>query len=286
MTDSSKQILLHPGADFPETKSGQGIQFDFISSGCKISAFYYHREKYQGRLFVGFNGAVERKKGKDPRMVFQRRTWADSIEASSLFISDPTLHKDNNIQIGWGQGSAFSDPLTTMAQCVDYVRERLGGIGNESILFFGSSAGGFQAIQAHSRFPGSRFVVNNAQLDWSKYYQRYVAEILKYSHHDSSLETLLELDPSSVNVLERFTRLNLPFRGEYWINATSKIDFAAQLPVVNTFVKKLANNKTNPPFDFSIHYYIDQKKGHMPLAKDKTLSIVNEALSGLPKGIQ
>lgn len=279
MSTSASPPILYPGARLPKPTDGKSIRFSFLFGGCKISAIYYHRPEYSDRLFVGFNGAVEREAEKDPREVFQRRTWAESIEASCLFISDPTLHQHNEIQIGWAQGSAFSRPFTTMAQCVDFIREILEIESNSRILFFGSSAGGFQAVQMHSRFPGSRFLVNNAQFDWSKYYKRFVDTIMRNSHPGISLNELREQDPSSINALNQFIELDIPFCGDYWVNTASKIDYAAQLPVVNDFIANRARLKKPENLDFATHYYFDTRSGHTPMPKDKTLTIINNALS-------
>ena len=282
MSTNALPALMHPGAKFPIPSNSEGIRFDFLFCGCKVSAYYFHREEFQDRLFVGFNGAVNRDAEKDPRDVFQRRTWAESIEASSLFISDPTLLRSNTIQIGWGQGSSFTQPLAAMSQCVDFVRQQVDIKSNNSILFFGSSAGGFQAIQAHSRFPGSRFLVNNAQFDWSKYFQKYVDQVLRSSHSGKSVKTLLAEEKSTVNALTRFIEFDLPFSGDYWINTASRIDFSAQLPVVDSFIKDRAKKRTNEGFDFSVHYYFDSKSGHMPMPKDRSLSLINASLSKIP----
>ena len=279
MSTSALPPILYPGARLPKPTDGKSIHFSFLFGGCKISALYYHRSEYRDRLFVGFNGAINREAEKDPRDVFQRRTWAESIEASCLFISDPTLHQHNEIQIGWAQGSAFSRPLTAMAQCVDFIREHLEFESNRHILFFGSSAGGFQAVQMHSRFPGSRFLVNNAQFDWSKYYQKYVNTIMKNSHPGKSLDELREQDPSSIDALSRFIELDIPFSGDYWVNTASKIDYAAQLPIVNEFIANRAKLQNPAILDFAIHYYFDKRSGHMPMPKEKTLTIINNALS-------
>ncbi|WP_145989981.1 hypothetical protein [Corynebacterium riegelii] len=224
------------------------------------------------------NGAVERTEERDPREVFQRRSWVDLLDANVLIMSDATIHPENGLRIGWAQGNGTSALEQAMAECVDYFRRSL-QIENENILFFGSSAGGYQAIALHSRFNGSRFFVNNAQFDWTRYYQSYVDKVLAHSFDSISVESARRDFPLRCNVLERFLHSGSNIEGTYWLNVASRIDYKAQLPVLNAFMVRRAASQPNIPMDISVDFYVDRRAGHMPRGKELTVARINRALS-------
>ncbi|WP_141761068.1 hypothetical protein [Corynebacterium sp. HMSC034B08] len=249
----------------------------YLSHGYAIPAFFSPNKDYPNRLLVLLNGAVERTEDRDPREVFQRRSWVDRLDANVLIMSDATIHPGNSLRIGWAQGNGTSALEQAMAECVDYFRRYL-QIENENILFFGSSAGGYQAIALHSRFNGSRFVVNNAQFDWTRYYQSYVDKVLAHSFDSISVESARRDFPMRCNVLERFLDSNSSIKGTYWLNIASSIDYKAQLPVLNAFMVRRAARQPNTPMDISVDFYADKRAGHMPRGKEHTVGRINRAL--------
>ena len=249
----------------------------YLAHGYVIPAFFAQSSDYPNRLLVLLNGAVERTEDRDPREVFQRRSWVDLLDANVLIMSDATIHPENSLRIGWAQGNGTSALEQAMAECVDYFRRSL-QIENENILFFGSSAGGYQAVALHSRFNGSRFVVNNAQFDWTRYYPSYVDKVLAHSFDSISVESARRDFPSRCNVLERFLDSNSSIRGAYWLNVASSIDYKAQLPVLNAFMARRAARQPNTPMDISVDFYADKRAGHMPRGKEHTVGRINRAL--------
>lgn len=249
----------------------------YLSHGYAIPAFFSPNKDYPNRLLVLLNGAVERTEDRDPREVFQRRSWVDRLDANVLILSDATIHPGNSLRIGWAQGNGTSALEQAMAECVDYFRRSL-QIENENILFFGSSAGGYQAVALHSRFNGSRFVVNNAQFDWTRYYQSYVDKVLAHSFDSISVESARRDFPMRCNVLERFLDSNSSIKGTYWLNVASSIDYKAQLPVLNAFMVRRAARQPNTPMDISVDFYADKRAGHMPRGKEHTVGRINRAL--------
>lgn len=249
----------------------------YLAHGYSIPVFFAPNSDYPNRLLVLLNGAVERTEDRDPREVFQRRSWVDLLDSNVLIMSDATIHPGNSLRIGWAQGNGTSALEHAMAECVDYFRRSL-QIENENILFFGSSAGGYQAVALHSRFKGSRFVVNNAQFDWTRYYPSYVDKVLAHSFDSISVESARRNFPLRCNVLERFLDTNSRIEGTYWLNVASSIDYKAQLPVLNAFMARRAASQPNTPMDISVDYYVDKRAGHMPRGKEHTVGRINRAL--------
>lgn len=143
-------------------------RFDLMAGAVAVPLLLWLPEKRGEVLTILFNGAVQRAAGKNPHDVFQRRTWVDDIDGPCLFVSDPTLSTRNSLAIGWGQGESGIFAIPAMHMAVDRVASAL-GFPSQHRLYFGSSAGGFQALQLAIRDRGSRALVNNPQTDWLKY---------------------------------------------------------------------------------------------------------------------
>ena len=258
-------------------------RFKFLANGYAVPCHFVPDEEYSNRLLVTFNGAVDRDGSKDPREIFQRRTWISSLNANVLMISDATLHPDNDLQIGWAQGNGTDALIRAMIECVEYFRDKL-GLRNDQVLFYGSSAGGFQAVALHGWFPGSRFLVNNAQFDWTLYYPTYVGHIAEHSYGGLDIEHIRNAFPENCNVLSRYLALELPISGCYMVNVASAADMRKQLPVLSRFMSNRAAQQPHVDMDINVKYYVDRKAGHLPLPQDQTIKELSIQLSSTSTG--
>ncbi len=270
---------FHPETS-PTAISASSGRFKFLFNGYAVPCNFVKSEKSSSRLLVTLNGAVKREADKDPREIFQRRTWSDEFESNVLMISDATLHPSNNIQIGWAQGNGTDALISGMAKSVEFVRDSLGA-RNEEIVFFGSSAGGFQAVALHSWFPGSRFLVNNAQFDWTLYHPTHSKRIAAHSYGGLDIRHVRKLYPNMCNVFSRFVNDRIPIAGRYLVNVASPADFGKQLPVLTSFMSARAKLQPSIGMDISVGYYADPKAGHMPLNRKATLREVASLLEGV-----
>lgn len=96
--------------------------------------------------------------------------------ASWLSVSDPALHYDPALTLGWYAGTVNKPTLQChIAAVIEEVATRLGA---SHLIFMGVSGGGFSALEASIRFPGSVAVVGNPQTAIKNYVptqvQRYV----------------------------------------------------------------------------------------------------------------
>ena len=254
------------------------LRFNFFFNGHLVPSLFYRNSCFPDRLLVLFNGAVDRSNGKDPREVFQRRTWCDEIEANVLILADATLQPSNEIAIGWAQGNGTPGLVGAMAQCVSQVQDSI-GVSNSRTLFYGSSAGGHQALRLHAVFQGSRFLVDNAQFDWTLYYANSVNKVLNHSFAGLAVQELRD-DPAIVtDALRPFLENALPIQGKYMVNIASKADFKVQLPVVEHFLKERALKSDKVNTKFGIYFYHCPSSGHSPQDKQTTLNEINNYLS-------
>ena len=265
---------LLPG-DQLTRRSGRFQRFDVMAGTVPVSALLWSAENSGGTLLIAFNGAVRRKAGKEPSEVFQRSTWVHAIGSDVLFLADPTLRSDNRISIGWGQGQPGAYAIPALAQTAFFVAESL-GVASPKRVYYGSSAGGFQALQVAARDAGARTLVNNAQIDWTLYARQNVRAICQTSHQGRSTAEITQAHPDRTSAARAFNEFENVPRTKYLLNAASKNDAAKQLPAL---VSQLGASSATAQRRVDVSMYTDPAGGHNPLPKSTTIAEINQMLS-------
>lgn len=255
-------------------RSGRFQRFDVIAGTVTVPALLWSAEHPSGKLLIAFNGAVRRTAAKNPSEVFQRRTWVHDIHSDVLFLADPTLRSDNQISIGWGQGRPSGYAIPAMAQTVFSAADSL-AVPSTSRMYFGSSAGGFQALQIAARDVGSRALVNNAQIDWTLYARANVQAICQNTYNGQSPEAIAQNYPDRTSVARAFAEFENTPRTRYLLNTSSKNDAARQLPALVAGLQT-GPSTAHPRIDVSL--YSDPTGGHNPLSKTTTIAEINRML--------
>lgn len=131
--------------------------FDFV--------FFPARSK---NLFVLCPSAIT--PGKSPIPHFYRWTWAAQglFPGNVLVVSDPTFSLDPRLRTGWFFGGPEEDATLYFSMILEIFCKTL-QVNYRNLYFWGSSAGGFIAMQFARYFPGSTAVAVNAQTDISRY---------------------------------------------------------------------------------------------------------------------
>jgi hypothetical protein len=259
-------------------RPGRLQRFDVLAGTVTVPAMLWSGDQTAGRLLIAFNGAVRRQEDKDPAEVFQRRTWVDEISADVLFLADPTLRSDNQITIGWGQGSGTGYAIPALAQAAFYVAAAL-DVPSRSRLYYGSSAGGFQALQVAARDEGASSLVNIAQIDWTLYMPQNVRTICHSTYDGKPAAEISEEFPDRTSVAHAFAAFGHVPTTRYLVNAASGNDANAQLPALIKGMRTAVGRAPSPRVDVAV--YVDQAGGHNPLSKPKTILEINRVLDQL-----
>lgn len=114
-------------------------------------------------LIVAFHAAVDPAAATLP--VFTGRKVTRGLDASVLFVSDPSLER--GMSIGWFAGDSRRPLQTDLVHVIQHVAAQ---VGAEQIILEGCSAGGFAALYFSHQIPGSLAVAMNPQTDFMKYY--------------------------------------------------------------------------------------------------------------------
>lgn len=255
---------------------GTFFRFDVLVGLVTVPALLWVNPEFSDRLLILTNGAVARDESKSPLEVFQRRTWADQFHAHSLYLSDPTLRPDNDLRIGWGQGESGAYALPAMAQVARYVGEAL-GVSARRRLYYGSSAGGFQALQLATRDEGSHALVNNPQIDWTEYVHSFPRRVAEYVYGTSDLRAIRGEWPDRVSAAKAIDESGYVPRIRYLVNAASENDIESQLTAFMGGVRSVGESLSGTRIEISIYH--NEVLGHLPLPKRKTLAEINQSLA-------
>lgn len=263
-----------------ELVKGERGEFRFIIAvgSCHVPVLLRPAKNSVDALLVTYNGAIQRSKAPDG-IVFQRSSWLDEFEATVIQIADPTMLKNRRLQIGWAQFSDEEWAISAYYEVIQALRERFDLVGSDKTLHYGSSAGGFQAVCCAAMDRGSTAVVNNPQLDWSLYNERFVNTLLREVFHGSKVDLVRSEQPWRVNVIDLFEYLGYVPKTEVLLNIASPGDVEQQLKPILSRLETFRSLGKNPTFSFN--FYFDANMGHNPLGKPYTIQIINNELKNL-----
>lgn len=145
--------------------------------------YIYWKSSENKKLLVFLPSALPRHKRRVP--AFHRWSWMQSFDGfDSLCISDPTLLLDHEILGGWMQGTKESWALDVFLEHIAFINKNK---NYESIVFSGSSLGGFVALQAATILSNKmsevdvRFYAENPQVSlplyWIEKHMNHLAKV-------------------------------------------------------------------------------------------------------------
>ena len=262
------------GQSLPE-RPERYLRFNALVGTVVVPLLLWMNPAHPEKLTVLTNGAVGREEGKSPWEVFQRRTWVEKIRSTCLFVADPTLSPENSIRIGWGQGSKHGYAIPAMSQAVLWVASLL-NVDPENRLYYGSSSGGFQAMQLAARDAGAQVLVNNPQVDWSKYLPGYVRRVAQDVYGTAEIDDVIARWPSRVQVTQAFHELGHLPKLRMLVNAASRNDIAEQLPAFAQGLGALESWTATDHVEIEVYHH--EALGHMPLHQPRTVREIHRAL--------
>lgn len=235
----------------------------------QFDAFFSKKESK--KLVVMFPGAIDRSKINPP--TYHRWSWHNEIFSNVLVVNDPTLFLAENLKIGWLLGTKDKDYTVLFCEFLNKCLNIIFPNVNE-LFFYGSSAGGFIAMQVASRYEGCKVLVNNCQTDISKYYKRHVNELLETAFSGMPILDVQEIYGERLSLIKRYKSLPLP-KVTYMQNISDDFHMKNHfLPFINSFSNLSLEENTS----LTIRLYRDDKTGHGPLSKNLTLAQLHELL--------
>ncbi len=179
--------LVWPGKD--EFEPASPAKYSVRIAGAQHDFLFVPKEG-ASRLFVLFSGYADRNHVTPP--LFQRWSWADRFPGHCLFFSDPGLHKDATLPIGYYAGDSERDYLEVISEFASQFAERL-DIEPQHIVTYGSSAGGFASLRSAQFFTGATHIAINPQTHLPNHQGWKINRVAKTLYGQDSFS---ELSPS------------------------------------------------------------------------------------------
>ncbi|MGJ3189210.1 hypothetical protein [Paenarthrobacter sp. FR1] len=101
------------------------------------------------------------------------------LPVNRIFISDPSLRKSTDFNIGWYAGSKEQPDL--QETLTDVIRRIVRATGGYNVMFFGSSAGGYASLALSRFFPTSLALAVNPQTSISRFYPGAVGRYMTHA---------------------------------------------------------------------------------------------------------
>lgn len=232
--------------------------------------YLINRKTDTDKLIVFNNGAIAGGNVKVP--IFQRHSWANMIETSSVFCMDPTLYV-NDLSVGWGVGKNEDYYLENSSLILKTIIQKM-NIELEDTVIYGTSAGGFLSIIMGIYLKGAKVVADNTQLDVSNWaFISAVDYVMEYCF--DNIGTALKY-PERFSVVEAFIKHNYVPKIYLHVNLCSKVDNSMQLAPFLERIETMKNVAEYNNIEIILHY--EEKKGHDGLSQDEAIEFLYKVL--------
>lgn len=234
-----------------------------INIGGYYLYLYFNPKPETKKLYVFSPGYLERKKYQHP--YYQRMSWLDSIDASGIIITDPTLSLHDDIGIAWFQGTKDKFAIPIIAKVIDIFRKSL-MVENKKVLFYGSSAGGFASLMMSTLLKNSCCVVNNPQTNVIMFREKIKSEMLERCYPNTNEQTIKEFFINRLSAV-RYFKANNSIPKILYIQNISDIEHYNNhlIPFLTEIGSLIHEEKFRLSFNNIIYkLYKNEQSGHNP----------------------
>ena len=160
--------------------------------------------------------------------IYIRHSWHKDIKSSTLFYNDPTTYNYDNSKeymgpdhrVGWGAGKLNDYYLENIGKIIKILADYQ-NIPNDTIIFFGSSAGGFCSIMLATMLKRSVAIVNNPRTILDKNAAAF-KDLLNYCFEGN--EENISMCNYRFDVVEMFKKEKYMPYILYFLNIRSPVD--------------------------------------------------------------
>lgn len=248
------------------------FEFFFYKNNYKFNCLWHAKPKTKFLVVVN-QSAIDRNSVSLP--FYQRWSWADDFDASTLIINDPTLYLDESLNGGWWLGKQKDDLVNDFISELKKLTNRM-NIKNENIIFYGGSAGGFSSFQMSACLKGSMVIADIPQVNLLAYNQKKQMENILNICFETDDYKKYKKQNYKVDIVERFNKENNYPNFILLMNENDKHH------IENHLLYLLSNYKKSSYFVVLLYdIYHMQRGGHVPLGRESTTFIINMAIQKL-----
>ena len=121
---------------------------------------YFYRDRGSNVTIVTFSAAMPQSMNEYP--FFSGRKMTSELSANWLSFSDPANGGEENLPTFWHLGTGRINSAEIIPRIIQHALDTGSG---KHLIFFGSSAGGFAALNYSRMFPGSAALVMNPRVN-------------------------------------------------------------------------------------------------------------------------
>ena len=237
--------------------------------------FYFKiNTKDSDKLVVHINGAIDYSIKRPP--LYQRSTWAKSIDANCIFIDDRSLHNvtDDSFNTAWLIGTENRHYVLDYFEIVVIIQNLL-SVKDRNVYYWGSSAGGTSAISLATIHKGSTAVANNPQTNILTDYPRRRNAIFNNVFKNLTEDEVIKKHRHRLSLAAFMNHQN-------YVPRTFYIQNHSHLPDIQRHYSEFINelNEYNLSFEnITFWLYHDTERGHGPLNQEKTLEYLHKIMS-------
>ncbi|MDC7710846.1 alginate lyase family protein [Vogesella indigofera] len=244
--------------------------------------FYAKIRENAEKLIVLLPGATSRSRSHQD---FQRYSWADDFPCCDvLAFTDPSIRQDNELSLGWFQNKSNSYGIDALSKLLNHLI-LMGGYNPESIMFFGSSGGGFVSLKLANYFPKSPVIAINPQMFLYNYSRQHYEKMLHFCYQGLSESEVMSKYKDRLSVDLDFATRKAPAYVFQNIHDTAHLNrhlkpLLGSMPA-DMYNETSINDKVINTGALNVIYYDDLEAGHTPPGKEKTVSMIRSVMQAI-----
>ena len=229
--------------------------------------------KAPGKLLVLLPGASARKRG---HLDFQRYGWSsDFPDHDVIALSDPSLKADNTLGLAWFQHSVAAYGIKAVEVLLAGLM-KAGGYSESDVTLFGSSGGGFAALQLADALPQAQVIAMNPQIFLYNYSPNHYRAMIETCYPGLSTAEVRQKYRGRVAV-----QLNLEKRQAPTYVFQNTHDTQHLTRHLRPFIERLngalvqeGSALPDSPSKFNVVLFEDAEQGHAPPPRTRTVEMI------------
>lgn len=229
-----KKILNCSIKDIDKISFPINEQFGLIIHSDNIKyEFIIHVKHNCNKLLVIGSGALSVPESEEflNRPVFHRISWNEMFKHSTLYYNDPTRYIKGVERGGWGLGSLDNWYIKEISKIIKIIANKIynyqpSQLPYGNILIYGSSMGGFTALQLAILIKNSFCIVEIPQFDLTKWF--YWPTLHKYIFNNLPMEIINKNYLHRINIMELIKYENYIPNAYLILDCSSEQDFEGQ----------------------------------------------------------
>lgn len=271
MNYSVENIDIEDLDQFKIPSSDKPFILAILNKGVKFEFLIKNKQGAENILIMG-SGSFDSSKMNLP--IFHRHAWIKDFNETVVMFNDPTLYL-GELTLGWGNGTADRYYLKEIYNILEILIKKL-NFNFRNTFLYGSSAGGYMALLLAGYMKGATAIVNNPQIIVKNFWRKPVKKMIEVCYPGMSIEEVIKKYPERMNVIDFYEDINYIPRIKYLQNTAAEMDIQNHLIPFISGLNKLS--KSDQPLNVDVELYSDSQKGHNPVSKDETISLINKVI--------